>query len=80
MCLFYVSDTTPVEEKKANKNVPASSERGPKPGQGADFGQHEPLCEAGRVRGPWSHRPAGNADREGSERGTLKCKAATRCA
>lgn len=51
------------------ENVPAGNERAPVPGQGADSGQHEPQCEAGRVRGPRPHSAASGADREGAERG-----------
>lgn len=43
-------------------------------GQGPDSGHHEPQREAGGVRGPGPHRPAGGADREGAPGGNVKNK------
>lgn len=72
-CLSDKASTSPVRPRRC-EHVPAAaaaagSERGPAPGQGAHFGQHESQREAGRVRGPRTHRAAGAADREGAEGG-----------
>lgn len=57
---------------QSSQDVPAGSERGVVSGEAADRGEHEPQREAGGVRGPRPHRPAGGADREGAPRGKLK--------
>merc|ERR1712002_1422795 len=67
---YLVEKNKQTNIKNKNRHVPAGSERGPVPGQGADCGQHEPQREEGGVCGSWSDSPAGDADREGAERGS----------